>query len=73
MRASIIVVPHFGHGGRMMALDEAWVVDDGMVLSFFRREHNRTLSGRPPFTACHVATETHPDALVKHVRESIAL
>jgi hypothetical protein len=31
--------PHFGHGGFMIALDEACVADDDMVLSFFRREH----------------------------------
>jgi hypothetical protein len=41
MRVSTIVVPHFGHGGRVIALDDACVVDDGMVLSFFRREHSQ--------------------------------
>jgi hypothetical protein len=38
MRARIIVEPHLGHSGHRMALDDACVVDEGIVLSFCRRE-----------------------------------
>jgi hypothetical protein len=38
MRVSAIVVPHFGHGGRVTALDDARVMDDGIGLNSTPRE-----------------------------------
>jgi hypothetical protein len=47
MRASTIAAPHFEHGGRVIARDDAWVrLDGGIGRSLSQAGAQRTLSHR---------------------------